>query len=93
MHKINLKLNLLLVVFISIFVATSCSKDDDNTSTPGLTLSNIDYADKNNWIAFVSDPSKDVDIFVIYPTMAGVPVDDGLPYVNLNSTTMRDRAS
>ena len=77
-----------------ITIAVSCKSDDDNNNpSTGLKFSNTNYSDMDNWLHFGGDPTKDVDIFVIYPTMAGVTIEEGLPYVNLNSTTMRERAN
>ena len=54
-----------------------------------ITLSNTDYSDLNNWLSFGGDGSKDVDIFVVYPTVASSVSMADIPYMRLSSEIMR----
>jgi len=93
MQKITHKFTTLFAVLLTLSITIACSSDDNDKPSTGLKFSNTNYADLNNWLFFNTDSTKDVDIFVLYPTMAGVPVEDGMPFVNLNSAVMRERAT
>ncbi len=56
-------------------------------------LSDTDYANENNWILFGGDGSRDVDIFIVYPTVANSAEDADRPYVRLDSELMRMAAT
>jgi len=81
-----------LLVICATTLLFACS-DDDNSPDTSLKFSDTDYADMNNWMYFGTDISREADIFVIYPTMAGVTEEDGMPYVDINSFAMRQRAA
>ena len=66
-------------------------------NTPGhseeLKLSDTDYSNMDNWLCFGGDGSKDVDIFVIYPTVTQSMETADRPYVRLGSELMRMAAT
>lgn len=62
-------------------------------SNEALTLSDTNYADMNNWLSFGGDGSRDVDVFMVYPTVTRSMEDADRPYVQLDSPIMLESAS
>ena len=55
-------------------------------------MNNIDYSNKQNWLRFGGDLSKNADIFVVYPTVVFSTNEAENPFVNLDNTKMRRAA-
>ena len=89
----NLK-NVALIVacFAASFLFSGCG-GNGNTATPLPPLSDTDYSNCSNWLSFGGDNSKDVDIFVIYPTVTFSEDEADMPYVRLESVFMREQAA
>lgn len=62
-------------------------------SSEPLTLSDTDYSNTESWLRFGGDGRRDVDIFVIYPTVAMSMEDADRPYVRLGNELMRTSAA
>lgn len=62
-------------------------------SNEALTLSDTDYSNDANWLSFGGDKSKNVDIFVVYPTVTQSMEDTDRPYVQLDSELMHMAAT
>ncbi len=66
--------------------------ETEEGSGEALVLSSTDYSDMNNWLRFGNGAGKDVDIFVVYPTLAFSEEEADLPYVRIDSSVMRTAA-
>jgi len=58
-----------------------------------LALSDTDYSDPDLWLRFGGDKSKDVDIFVVYPTVTFSKRWADMPYMRINDPAMHTRAA
>lgn len=58
-----------------------------------IIVSDTDYSDMNNWVYFESAPQKEVDIFVVYPTLTQSEDEADRPYVRIDSAMMLEAAS
>lgn len=78
-----------------IFSLTACNESSKLKSggSEALRLSDTDYADMSNWLSFGGDGSKDIDVFIIYPTVTMSMDDADRPYVRLDSPAMLEAAS
>lgn len=90
----NKKIAIILTIVL-ILSLTACSKSNKLKSGGNevLTLSSTDYSDMNNWLSYGGDGSKDVDVFVIYPTVTQSIEDADRPYIQLESELMRMAAT
>jgi len=57
------------------------------TSKPAATAT--DYSDKKNWSVYTENPTKGVDIFLLYPTAIQGNAAEDCPYASINNTSMR----
>ena len=80
---------------------TACGTETTNPAAPALkagssealTLSDVDYSNKNYWLRFAEDNNHDVDIFVVYPTVTRTENEADLPFVRIDNPLMRETAS
>jgi len=59
------------------------------TSKPAATAT--DYSNKKNWSVYTENPTKEVDIFLLYPTAIQGNAAEDCPYANINNTSMRNQ--
>ncbi len=93
-----MKTNRLIAVFLmllSFLLSAGCGDSSEETlrfgSSEPLKLSDVDYADPNNWLRFGGN--MDVDIFAVYPTVSFSEDEADLPYMRLDSPVMRESAA
>ena len=61
---------------------------------PGLALSDTDYSRMRNWVRFGgAGGERDVDIFVVYPTVSYSDREADNPYIRLSNLLMRIAAA
>jgi len=80
----------------SITPGSSSSATSSTPSTPLVCTSKpaataTDYSDKKNWSVYTENPTKEVDIFLLYPTalQQNNTTADDCPYMSINSSAMR----
>lgn len=82
---------------LALMIVLSLTACNTNTLKAGSAevpkLSDTDYSDMNNWLSFGGDMSKDVDVFMIYPTVSMSTEDADRPFVRLDSEIMLTAAS
>lgn len=81
-----------------IFGMTACTANPKAPelkpgSSDALTLSSTDYSNSGNWLCFDDDMKKDVDVFMVYPTVTASMEEADRPYVRLDSGMMLEAAS
>ena len=74
-----------LLILLLISGIAGCNYISTKLGNKQLTLSNTDYSDMNNWVRFGG--SKEVDIFVVYPTVLSGSDET---YVPLHDNAMRE---
>ncbi len=89
---------ILMISLVSGLIACSKSENlEKEESKEGndimLTLSDTDYSDKNNWLSFGGDESKEVDVFAIYPTITQSEDATDRPYVQIDNEMMHMMAA
>jgi len=72
---------------------SSSSKQSDTNgglvcATP-VPATATDYSNMKNWSIYTESPSKDVDIFLLYPTSIMSDKAEDCPYANINNPDMR----
>ena len=74
---------------------SSSSKQNNTTGdlvcADPVSTTATDYSDMNNWSVYTADDklTKDVDIFLLYPTSIQSSAAEDCPYANINNSSMR----
>lgn len=67
------KTHTILTAVLALLTALSLTACNANALKYGSSevslLSDTDYSDMNNWLSFGGDMSKDVDVFMVYPSV------------------------
>lgn len=84
---------LALCLMLALAACSEKAPELKSGSSEPLTLSDTDYSSAENWLSFGGDVKRDVDVFVIYPTVAMSMEDADRPYVRLDSPIMLEAAS
>jgi pimeloyl-ACP methyl ester carboxylesterase len=82
--KLTIVLGVLAVAVVAILAITYITSDDSDGT---------DYSDEFNWITIEENPTKDVDIFLIYPTVAYSPEPEDDPAVRIDLESHRNAAA
>jgi hypothetical protein len=73
---------------------SSSSSKQNNTAgdlvcvTP-ISTTATDYSNSKNWSVYTENPTKEVDIFLLYPTAIQSSAAEDCPYANINNSSMR----
>lgn len=96
MSKVTMPKILTMLLTIALMFSLAACNESGKLKSGGsevLTLSDTDYANMNNWLSFGGDNNKDVDVFMIYPTVTMSMEDADRPYVRIDSELMRMSAA
>jgi len=79
----------------SIARSSSSSVVASSSSSKTSTGIGTDYSDMNNWSVFTAPDklTKEVDIFLLYPTSVDGNAAEDCPYANINNTKMRNQVN
>ena len=90
MRKIEKWMLAAILICGTTMVLTSCSSKDDNPvpSNPESENKAPDYSDKNNWLRQPT-PTKDVDVFYVYPTEYNDASEGASMFAPINDKSLR----
>ena len=90
MRKLKMWMNAAIFICGTTMMLTSCSDNNDNPvpSNPESEKKAPDYSDKNNWLR-QPEPTKDVDVFYVYPTEYADNSEGASMFAPINDKSLR----
>ena len=90
MRQLRMWMSAAILVCGTTMVLTSCTNQIDNPvpSNPESENKTPDYSDKNNWLRQPT-PTKDVDVFYVYPTEYADNSEGASMYADINNQSLR----